>query len=145
MTINNDGDDPLTTRIAEWSANATRLADQGQDLAARLSAISATAVSANGAIQVTVDSSGVLTDLRLDEKVRQWPATQTAAQIMAVLRRAQSSLASRAASAVAATVGEHSPMGRAVVDGYAHRFPVPAEEARAAESGERARSAKRYG
>jgi hypothetical protein len=84
----------------------------------------------DGAVQVTVSASGVITDLRLDDRVRLWPAVRLAEQILAVMRRAQAELVGPVAAAAGATVGEYSEAGRAVIDGYATRFPVPPDEER---------------
>ncbi|MCW2900592.1 MAG: hypothetical protein JWO67_2857, partial [Streptosporangiaceae bacterium] len=56
--------------------------------------------------------------------VLSWPGEEIAAQVMAVMRRAQGSLAARVAEIAGETVGADSETGRAVVDGLARRFPV---------------------
>jgi DNA-binding protein YbaB len=94
----------------------------------RVSALRVTAVGRDGAIEVTVGGSGTVTDLRLDDQVTRWPAREIAEQIMVTMRRAQASLTERVTAIASATVGTDSATGRAVVDGFAQRFPVLDEE-----------------
>jgi hypothetical protein len=56
--------------------------------------------------------------------VLRWSADEIAAQVMAVMRRAQGSLAARVAEVADETVGADSETGRAVVEGFARRFPA---------------------
>ncbi|MEK8108251.1 YbaB/EbfC family nucleoid-associated protein [Micromonospora sp. M12] len=66
-----------------------RTAARAQELSERVAAMSATAEGAHGAVQVTVAASGAMTDLRLDDRVLRWQATEIAAEVLAVMRRAQ--------------------------------------------------------
>ncbi len=90
--------------------------------------LSVPASGRDGAVRVTVAGSGVMTDLRLDDRVLRWPASEIAAQVMSVMRRAQASLASRVAEIADETVGADSETGRAVVDGFVRRFPEPRDD-----------------
>jgi hypothetical protein len=90
--------------------------------------LSVSASGHDGSIEVTVAGSGVMTDLKLDDRVRTWPADQIAAAVLAVMRRAQASLATRVAEIADETVGADSETGRAVVDGFARRFPAPPDD-----------------
>lgn len=90
--------------------------------------LSVSASGRDGAVRVTVAGSGMMTDLRMDDRVLRWPASEIAAQVMSVMRRAQASLASRVAEIADETVGADSETGRAVVDGFVRRFPEPPDE-----------------
>jgi hypothetical protein len=111
--------------IDEWLSSISARAVQTRQLSERVAGVSASASSSDGAVQATVSSSGVLTDLRLGEPVRAWPARRIAAEILAVLREAQSRLAARVAEVAAQTVGERSPTAQAMVDELRQRFPRP--------------------
>jgi DNA-binding protein YbaB len=111
--------------ISEWSASVQGRAEQGQAFAERVAGIAATASGRQGAVEVTVSGSGAVTGLRLDERVRDWPARELAEEILAVMRRAQAQLAAKVSAAAAETVGADSPSAVAVIDGYARRFPSP--------------------
>lgn len=98
-------------------------------LADRVATLDASATGADGAITVTVASSGNVTALELDDRVRALAVTDLAGEILRTMRRAQSGLAERVEEAVAATVGADTETGRAVLDSFAQRFPVEPAEA----------------
>jgi hypothetical protein len=87
----------------------------------------------DGAVEVTVAGSGVMTDLMLGDRVLRWSADEIAAQVMTVMRRAQGLLASRVTEIAHQTVGADSETGRAIVDGFVRRFPPDDEDDRASE------------
>jgi DNA-binding protein YbaB len=114
--------------IDSWAASVSARAQAAQELSERVSMLLVSVSGRDGAVQVTVAGSGVMTDLRLDDRVLRWPASEIATQVMSVMRRAQASLASRVAEIADETVGADSETGRAVVDGFARRFPVPPDD-----------------
>ncbi|MEV4823878.1 YbaB/EbfC family nucleoid-associated protein [Micromonospora sp. NPDC049275] len=121
--------DAATERfVASWSAGISERAARAQELSDRVAAMSATAEGADGAVQVTVAASGAMTDLRLDHRVLSWRADEIAAEVLAVMRRAQGRLAPQVAEAAAETVGADSETARAVVGSYESRFPEVTEE-----------------
>ncbi|WP_203723592.1 YbaB/EbfC family nucleoid-associated protein, partial [Actinoplanes teichomyceticus] len=93
-------------------------------LADRVATLRASASGADGAILVTVASSGNVTGLQLDERCLGLGAPGLAAEILSTVRRAQSALADRVADAVEQTVGARTETGRAVLDSFARRFPA---------------------
>jgi hypothetical protein len=103
--------------LDELSGWVAAQASQAAQLAERLSQISETAVNRDGGVEVTVGPAGDLTDLRLDDSVRQWPAERIAAEILATMRDAQATRRDRIAVVVAATVGTDTATGRAVLAG----------------------------
>jgi DNA-binding protein YbaB len=129
--------------LDDWSADADERAVRARAFSDRVAELWVTASGAEGAVRVTVAASGAMTDLRLDERVKQWPAARLAQQILAVMRQAQGELAASVAAAAAQTVGEHSPLGRDVVDGYATRFP--AQQRGAQQRGAQQRGAQQWG
>jgi hypothetical protein len=114
-------------RVDDWQSAIEERAAQARALSRRVAGLTASAVSGDGLIEATVNSSGALTGLWLDEAIRRRPAADTAEQIVAVTRAALSQLAERAAAAVEETVGRDSAAGRAVVQAYARHLDVPAE------------------
>ncbi|GAA1801748.1 hypothetical protein GCM10009835_20470 [Planosporangium flavigriseum] len=127
MPFNAAGED-ADAWVDSWAASVSARAQAAQELSERVSMLSVSAASRDGAVEVTVAGSGVMTDLKLDDRVRSWPADQIAAQVLAVMRRAQGSLAARVAEIADETVGADSETGRAVVDGFARRFPAPPDD-----------------
>ncbi|MEU8211592.1 YbaB/EbfC family nucleoid-associated protein [Micromonospora sp. NPDC049044] len=113
--------------VRSWSASVSERAAQAQEMSRLVADLTASATSANGAVKVTVAASGVVTDLRLNDRVHGWAAERIAAEIMTTMRRAQARLADDVADVAARTVGEDSETGRAVVASYIERFPEPPE------------------
>ncbi|BCJ44645.1 hypothetical protein GCM10010168_14580 [Actinoplanes ianthinogenes] len=97
-------------------------------LADRVAALRATAAGADGAILVTVASSGNVTGLELDERSLGLGAPGLATEILRTIRRAQAALADRVADAVEATVGAGTETGKAVLDSFTQRFPAQPDE-----------------
>ncbi|MGV9211030.1 YbaB/EbfC family nucleoid-associated protein [Micromonospora sp. RB23] len=114
--------------VASWAAGISERAARAHELSERVATMSATAEGADGAVQVTVAASGAMTDLRLDDRVLRWRADEIAAEVLAVMRRAQGRLAPQVAEAAAETVGADSETARAVVGSYESRFPEVPEE-----------------
>ena len=112
----------------ETSVDATRASGAAAALADRMATLTSTADGDEGAVRVTVASSGNVTGLELDDRVQGYAGTDLAAAIMQVMRRAQAGLVDRIAAAVEDTVGTDSETGRAVLDSFRQRFPADAEQ-----------------
>lgn len=101
----------------------------GGNLADRLAALSASATGDDGAVTVTVAGSGVVTGLRLDDRVRRLAGATLSAEILRAMQRAQAALAEQVATAVDETVGAGTEAGRMVLEALNRRVPAPAEPA----------------
>ena len=117
-----DGDDldAAEQRVDEWESGLSARAAAARELAARLSELSVSATSSDDLVTVTVNSSG-LTGLELAEGIRQRPAKETAAAIVATLRQAQTELTKAATAVTEETVGAESETGKAVIAAYQAR------------------------
>jgi len=115
--------DEAERRIDDWQAAIEQRATQARELAARIASLSGSARSGDGLVEIAVDSSGGVTDLRLDEQIRRQPAADTAAQILATLAAAQDDLLTQATTVTEETVGADSETGRAVLASLARRRP----------------------
>jgi DNA-binding protein YbaB len=114
--------------VADWSDSIATRAEQSWELARRVGALAVTAEGERGAVEVTVGGTGEVLDLRLTERARELPPARLAEAILTVMRRAQGMLAELAAELAAETVGTESATGRAVVAGFAQRFPPPTDD-----------------
>jgi DNA-binding protein YbaB len=119
--------DEAERMIDDWQAGFDERAAQARALSARLVALTATAESDDGLVRVTVGAAGAISDLRLEEGIRDRPASETARAILSTLRAAQASLTAAAAEATAETVGADSETGRAVIASYAAREGIADE------------------
>ncbi|MEH0972822.1 YbaB/EbfC family nucleoid-associated protein [Micromonospora sp. CPCC 205546] len=114
--------DEATRRLDGWEASIANRAAQAKELASRVQAMRGTATSADRTIQVTVDASGLLVDLRLDERTRQHSATHTARQILDTTRAAHADLLNRITEATTAILDDEDPTAAALVESYRRRL-----------------------
>jgi hypothetical protein len=112
----------------ETSTGVNRAPGAAAALADRMATLTSSADGDEGAIRVTVASSGNLTGLELDDRVQGYSGADLAAQILQVVRRAQAGLVDRVAAAVGETVGVDSETGRAVLDSFEQRFPASPDQ-----------------
>ncbi|WP_109601406.1 YbaB/EbfC family nucleoid-associated protein [Actinoplanes xinjiangensis] len=111
--------------LDSWVSQVDARAERSVELSRRVAALTGSAEGRDGAIRVTVGSSGQVEALDLDDRVHELPGPRLAREIVAVMRRAQAVLAARVAEQVQATVGADSEAGRAVIGSFETRFPVP--------------------
>ncbi|WP_250035594.1 YbaB/EbfC family nucleoid-associated protein [Paractinoplanes maris] len=100
----------------------------GGNLEDRLAALSATATDEDGVVTVTVGGSGVVTGLRLDDRVQRLAGATLSAEILRTMRQAQAALAEQAATAVDETIGADTEDGKAMIDSYTQNFQADSEE-----------------
>ena len=121
--------------LDKWTGDIEKRTAQARALSDQVAQLQVSASSSEGAIEVTVAGSGAMTSLRLSEAIRRWPADELAAQIMAVMGRAQAKLSARVAEIAADTVGADSPAARAVVTSFEKRYPYPQSDGDDVETG----------
>ncbi|WP_305783018.1 YbaB/EbfC family nucleoid-associated protein [Symbioplanes lichenis] len=111
----------LDSWVARVDANAVRAVE----LSRRVAALTGSARSDDGLLEVVVGPAGQLESLRIDDRAaQQRTGPELSRGIMALVRRAQADLAARVAEQVERTVGADTETGRAVVQSYATRFPA---------------------
>ncbi|MEV5767041.1 YbaB/EbfC family DNA-binding protein [Micromonospora sp. NPDC052213] len=114
--------DEATRRLDDWEASIASRAARAKELSSQVQAMRGTATSPDQTIQVTVDSSGLLVGLRLDERTRQLSAAHTARQILETTRAAHADLLSRITEATAGILGPEDPTAAALVESYRRRL-----------------------
>ena len=115
--------------MRSWSEHVSGRTEAAAELADRVATLTASASGDDGAIRVTVASSGVLTGLELDDRVQRLRGRELAAEILRTMRRAQAGLTLQLAEAVNETVGAGTETGRAVLESFAQRFPAESDPA----------------
>jgi hypothetical protein len=105
-------------RLQAWQADASRRAADTQAAGAGLRALRVTAADAHGTVEVTVDSTGAMADVRLSARVQRMSLEQTQQAIMGAYRNARITLAEAAAEVVRETIGADSATGRALLAGF---------------------------
>ncbi|MGK5441440.1 YbaB/EbfC family nucleoid-associated protein [Micromonospora sp. URMC 105] len=120
--------DAADRRLHQWESNLAERAERAQSLSARVQALTGTATSADRAVTVTVDATGALSGLRLDERIRQHPAAHTAQLILEITSAARADLLRQVTEATAGTLDQDDPTGQAIVESYRSRLrPDPGE------------------
>jgi DNA-binding protein YbaB len=120
-------DDSAQEWVRSWMAATSERAAAAQALSDRVAQLTASASDRDGFITVTVNGSGVLTDLRLAPEAARLGMERLGDEIVRTMRRAQARLAERVSDIAAQTVGPDSETARAVVSGFERRFPAEPE------------------
>lgn len=102
--------DQVEGQSSQWAQGFTDKAEQFGATRAEVEQIQVTECSADGAVRVTIDSSGAPIDLTLTSKISGMPPSEVAAVVMDCMRRAQRQLAGQLRHAMAATVGAEEPL-----------------------------------
>jgi hypothetical protein len=116
--------------VGDWQSGIEERAAKARAVSRRLAALTVTAHSADRRVEVMIDASGTVTDLRLDERIHEWPAARTAQEILAVMRAAQAQIRRDATNVLAEVADMDSPAGRADAKAFAPLWPVTAEGGR---------------
>jgi hypothetical protein len=114
--------------LDHWTAGVSAQAERAATLSRRVAALTGRATSDDDSIRVTVGSSGQLESLDLDDRATDLRGEELSRRILAVMRQAQSHLATRVAAEVEETVGSDTETGRAVIHSFTTRFPAPPEK-----------------
>jgi DNA-binding protein YbaB len=115
--------------IDNWESSIKQRAAKAKEFAQQAASITATAKDRDGAVTVTVDSGGMITDLQLSDRIRSRPGHETAQRVLATIRAAQAKLAEQMARTATDVMGEGAAT-KAVLDTYSKRFPTPVEDER---------------
>lgn len=126
-----DGTDP-TLDLDRWVADAEAMAARYQQLSVDVQRVAVSETTPDGLITVTVNSGGLVTDVRITERATGMPGPRIASGVMWAMRRAQSRIAAQVAEIMQTTVGEDTAMMDAVMNRYAAQFPAPPEPTRPA-------------
>ncbi|GHJ07826.1 hypothetical protein TPA0907_21930 [Micromonospora humidisoli] len=118
--------DAAARRLDEWESSLVGQAERARALSVSAQALTGTARSSDRTIEVTVDSTGLLVDLRLDEQTRQRSAAHTARQIMATTRAARTDLLRQLTEATTRALGVDDPATRAIIESHRRRLDTGA-------------------
>jgi DNA-binding protein YbaB len=105
----------------DWAAQVAATAQRYRVMREQVDRISVTETSRDGAVRVTVSSTGTLTDLVLPDRGRN--PTDLAGEVMDTLRRAQARIPDLIRQAAIDTGGGDDPHTHLVVESARARFP----------------------
>ncbi|MEU1757185.1 YbaB/EbfC family DNA-binding protein [Micromonospora matsumotoense] len=114
--------DAAARRLDGWESSFTDRAERAKHLAAQVQALTGTARSPDRTIEVTVDPTGLLIDLRLDEQTRQHSAAHTARGILATTRAARADLLRQLTEATTRVLGADDPTAQAIIESHRQRL-----------------------
>jgi hypothetical protein len=113
--------DAAERRLDEWESSLAERAERAKALSTTMRNLTGTARNADRTVDVTVDSTGLLIDLRLDERIREQPAAHTARQILETTTAARSDLLRQVSAVTTESFGD-DPSAQAIIDSYRSRL-----------------------
>jgi len=119
-------DEAFDKVVAEAQARMARLAQ----LQAKAEQVSVSATSPDGAVTATVNTSGALTSLRINDRLSGQPGARIAEQVMATARQAQSRIAGAMSEVMRDILGDDPEIADGVMALYRNRFPQPPQQQR---------------
>ncbi|EIF00509.1 YbaB/EbfC family nucleoid-associated protein [Saccharomonospora glauca] len=114
--------DSAKERLREWKDRIDKLAADTRTMSERLQGVRATATDPSGLVEVTIDSTGSLVDLKLTSKMQSTKPDVVAQTIMQTLAEAKNQLADQSQQIIAETVGTDSPAARAIAESVGNQL-----------------------
>jgi DNA-binding protein YbaB len=108
--------------VDDWQAKIEARLARTRSLSANLQTVVGIARSSDGLVEVTVDSSGALRELHLDDDVRRHSGRWIADHVLSTTRAARADLARRAAEVAEQSGDADTPEGRATLAALTARF-----------------------
>ncbi|MFI0467103.1 YbaB/EbfC family nucleoid-associated protein [Saccharopolyspora sp. 5N102] len=106
--------DGARERLAAWKDRIEKLAADTKTMSDRLQEVRVTTTDPKGLVELTVDSTGALVDLKLTSKMERTAPDVVSRTIMETLAQAKNQLADRSQEIIADTVGTESAAARAI-------------------------------
>ncbi|MER7012833.1 YbaB/EbfC family nucleoid-associated protein [Saccharopolyspora sp. NPDC000359] len=125
--------DGARERLAAWKDRIEKLAADTRTMSDRLQEVRVTATDPKGLVELTIDSTGALVDIKLTSKMERTAPDVVSRTIMETLAQAKNQLADRSQEIIADTVGTESAAARAISESVGnHLRTSPEEESTAA-------------
>lgn len=109
-------------RLEAWKGKIDKLAADTKSMSDRFQELEATARDRDGMVEVTVDSSGSVVNLRLTDQIEGVEPNALAGAIMRTIRGAKAELADRSQEIIEDTVGTESPAARAISESVSRQL-----------------------
>ena len=110
--------DPDASRdyLRSWTADAQHRAERARAMAAQIDGLRASAKDGNNLVEVTVDSSGVLVNLVLTERIHRYAPAVVSRAVMTALREARTKAAEQARKIAVEAMGPDSMSARVMAE-----------------------------
>ena len=119
--------DPDASRayLQSWKEKADQAAARANAMAEQLQRLRITAKDDNGLAEVTIDSSGVLLDLQLTDRIQRYSPDAVARAVMSALREARQKAARQAHDIAVETMGPGSLSARTIAERMRQQLERP--------------------
>jgi DNA-binding protein YbaB len=107
--------DGAREQLEAWRGRIDRLAADTKSMSDQMQQLRVTAKDRDGVVEVTVDSSGSLVDLKL-QRVARISGEELARTIMDTVREAKRQVAARSLEVIESTLGTDSPAARGIAE-----------------------------
>ncbi|MEU3274213.1 YbaB/EbfC family nucleoid-associated protein [Saccharomonospora sp. NPDC006951] len=114
--------------VDDWNRRVQEQARRYQAMAERVEAVSVTEHSRDNAVEVTVNSKGLLTDLVISDAVQGKRMAEVSQQVMRTVQAAQARLPDLLRQAMTETVGTEDQAVNKVFHDAKAQFPQPPED-----------------
>ncbi|PKW12914.1 YbaB/EbfC family nucleoid-associated protein [Saccharopolyspora spinosa] len=114
--------------VREWQERANEKAEKFGRMQQEIEQISVTETARDGAIEVTINSAGILQNLQLSESASNRPMAKLANEIMRAVQTAQAKVPELMQQAVAGTVGLEDSAAQHVLGQARKYFPEPPDD-----------------
>lgn len=114
--------------VDNWTRQVQERAEKYQAMAERFEGTTVTERSADGAIELTVNAKGMLTDLKIAEAASEKRMAEVSAQVMRTLQKAQSRIPELLQDAMAETIGLGDATATRMFTEAKKTFPDPPED-----------------
>jgi DNA-binding protein YbaB len=128
--------DGARERLTAWKNRIDRLAADTQAMSDRLQQVRITAADPAGLVEVTIDSTGALVDIRLTDRIQRTAPDAVSRAIIATLGDARGKLADRSQEIIEDTVGTDSPAARAIAESVGRQLRGGEQPQRAVPQGD---------
>ncbi|WP_033342734.1 YbaB/EbfC family nucleoid-associated protein [Catenuloplanes japonicus] len=108
--------DGAMDRMRAWKGRIEKLASDTKSMSDRLGDLKVTLADEHGLVEVTIDSTGALLDLKLTRQIQRVTPEVLARTVMDTIRLAKGKVADRSQEIIAETVGTESPAARAIAE-----------------------------
>jgi DNA-binding protein YbaB len=102
--------------LRDWKSRVDRMAADTQAMSDRMAALRVTATDDNRLVTVVIDSTGVLLEIRFEDRIHRVAPEAVSRAVMSAVRAARLTAARLSRQIVAETIGEDSVAGRAIAD-----------------------------
>jgi DNA-binding protein YbaB len=107
--------DGAREQLEAWRGRIDRLAADTKSMSDQMQQLRVTAKDRDGVVEVTVDSSGSLIDLKL-QRVARISGEELARTILDTVREAKRQVAARSLEVIESTLGTDSPAARGIAE-----------------------------